>query len=98
MTKQQEKEETEVIEINDDKDSKVGVEVGLEDLSHKELIVWLTKATVSAKSKGSVTASGDGTSYLLFSDEEDILPEDSSTSSGSSGELSEESEDGIDSR
>ena len=74
----------------------MGVEVGLEDLSREELITRLTKATISAKSKGSVPTSGDNKSHLLISDEEASTLDDSCHYAGSSGELSEESEDGTD--
>ena len=57
----------------------------------------MTKANISAKSKDSAPTSGDSKSYLSISDEEESISDDSCHYSGSSGELSEESEDGTDS-
>ena len=78
----------------------MGVEVGLEDLSREEFIAQLTKATISAKSKGSPPTSGNNTSYLSTSDEEESILDDSSNAGSSSGsrvESSKESKDGEDS-
>jgi hypothetical protein len=95
--KQQKKEETEWIKSNDNEGLKVGVKNRLEDLSCKELIDWLTKATIFAKSKGSAPISGNDKSHLLISDQEESMSNDSSHFSSSSGESSEESKDGADS-
>jgi hypothetical protein len=93
---QKKKEQTEEIEINENEDSKLGVEIRLRDLPHKKLIACPKKATISAKLKGSEPKSGDNKSHLLISDEEASTLDDSCHYAGSSGELSEESEDGTD--
>ena len=80
--------------FNNDKNSKVGVEVELEDLSREELIACLTKATIPAKSKGSAPTSGNDKSHLSIFDEEESTSEDSSQDSGSNDQSSDESKDG----
>ena len=78
------KKQTEAIEINDEKDSKLGFKIGLPDLSLEGHIGCLKKATISCESKGSVPKSSDDKSHLLICDGEESMSDDSSGSGWSS--------------